>query len=265
MYTSSDNAARMDTTNKLRSKAATIGGSSAEDIPKNVAPPAQNKKSGLMLRVVSSVTLISFMCLTYAMGHLYYALFLLWCSFKCYFELIKINKIERKEAKIYLQSALEWYGPIGFCFYLTPYTLIRRVLVDNDSLNDFKNDHSLIYNIMFTHHSMICAMLLIFGLVLFTLSLEKGAYRYQFKRLGWQIVCTMVPISGGLFFGYYVFKGYFWVVLTNGSVMCNDIISFVFGKTMGRTKLIALSPNKTVEGFVGGGISTVIFAIWVSG
>jgi phosphatidate cytidylyltransferase len=32
---------------------------------------------------------------------------------------------------------------------------------------------------------------------------------------------------------------------------------------MGRTKLIKLSPNKTVEGFIGGGISTVIFAYYV--
>lgn len=88
---------------------------------------------------------------------------------------------------------------------------------------------------MFTYHSLISAMLLIFGLVLFVLSLEKGAYRYQFKRLGWQIVCSVVPLSGSLFFGYYAFKGYFWVVLTNGSVMINDIMAYVFGKTFGRT------------------------------
>ena len=40
-------------------------------------------------------------------------------------------------------------------------------------------------------------------------------------------------------------------------------MAYVFGKTMGRTKLIKLSPNKTVEGFIGGGISTVIFAYYV--
>ena len=46
--------------------------------------------------------------------------------------------------------------------------------------------------------------------------------------------------------------------------MVNDVMAYVFGKTMGRTKLIKLSPNKTVEGFIGGGISTVIFAYYVS-
>jgi phosphatidate cytidylyltransferase len=78
------------------------------------------------------------------------------------------------------------------------------------------------------------------------------------------ILSALLPISGSLFFGYYVYKGYFWMVITNGSVMINDIMAFVFGKTMGKTPLIKLSPNKTVEGFVGGGISTCIFAIWVS-
>tara|TARA_B110000285_G_C15034299_1_gene568391 strand:+ start:818 stop:1183 length:366 start_codon:yes stop_codon:yes gene_type:complete len=75
---------------------------------------------------------------------------------------------------------------------------------------------------------------------------------------------AVLPISGSLFFGYYVYKGYFWMIVTNGSVMINDIMAFVFGKTMGKTPLIKLSPNKTVEGFVGGGISTILFAIWVS-
>lgn len=82
--------------------------------------------------------------------------------------------------------------------------------------------------------------------------------------MAWLVLSTILPISGGLFLAFYVYKGYFWLLLTNGSVMINDIMGFVFGKTFGRTKLIKLSPNKTVEGFVGGGISTIIFAIFVS-
>jgi len=107
-------------------------------------------------------------------------------------------------------------------------------------------------------------MLLLISLVMFTLSLEKGQYKYQFKKLGWQIISILLPISASLFFGYYVYKGYFWMIITNGSVMINDIMAFVFGKTMGKTPLIKLSPNKTVEGFIGGGISTILFAIYVS-
>lgn len=64
---------------------------------------------------------------------------------------------------------------------------------------------------------------------------------------------------------FYVYKGYYWLIMANIAVMINDIMAYVFGKMFGRTKLIALSPNKTMEGFVGGGISTVFFAIVISG
>lgn len=67
-----------------------------------------------------------------------------------------------------------------------------------------------------------------------------------------------------MFLSYYVFKGFFWMIICNGSVMINDVMAYVFGKTFGRTQLIKLSPNKTWEGFIGGGVSTVIFAMLVS-
>ena len=54
----------MSSGQKLRDKSAELkmlnATSSADDIPKNVAPPAPNKKRDLALRVVSSTILISF-------------------------------------------------------------------------------------------------------------------------------------------------------------------------------------------------------------
>jgi len=46
--------------------------------------------------------------------------------------------------------------------------------------------------------------------------------------------------------------------------MINDTMALVFGKLFGRTRLIELSPSKTVEGYVGGGVSTILFAIFIS-
>lgn len=47
-------------------------------------------------------------------------------------------------------------------------------------------------------------------------------------------------------------------------IVINDIMAYVFGFFFGRTPLIKLSPKKTWEGFVGGGISTVILGLLVS-
>lgn len=44
-------------------------------------------------------------------------------------------------------------------------------------------------------------------------------------------------------------------------IVCNDVMAYLFGFFFGRTPLIKLSPKKTWEGFIGGGISTVVFGV----
>lgn len=46
-------------------------------------------------------------------------------------------------------------------------------------------------------------------------------------------------------------------------VICNDISAYIFGRLFGRTPLSSLSPKKTVEGFIGGVFSTMIFGYFV--
>lgn len=55
-----------------------------------------------------------------------------------------------------------------------------------------------------------------------------------------------------------IFEGLIWFFLPASLVITNDIFAYVFGMLFGRTPLIQLSPKKTVEGFLGGWISTVI-------
>ena len=54
--------------------------------------------------------------------------------------------------------------------------------------------------------------------------------------------------------------------MTDGAfeTSCNDIFAYICGITFGRTQLIKLSPKKTVEGFVGAWICTVIFGFFAT-
>lgn len=54
-----------------------------------------------------------------------------------------------------------------------------------------------------------------------------------------------------------------WFFLPASLVICNDIWAYICGMTFGKTPLIKLSPKKTVEGFVGAFVCTVVFSIFV--
>lgn len=57
---------------------------------------------------------------------------------------------------------------------------------------------------------------------------------------------------------------YFRFIVPVSMIVCNDVMAYMFGFFFGRTPLIKLSPKKTWEGFIGGGVATVIFGLIVS-
>ena len=61
-----------------------------------------------------------------------------------------------------------------------------------------------------------------------------------------------------------IFEGLIWFFLPAALVITNDIFAYICGITFGRTQLIKLSPKKTVEGFVGAWIMTVLFGFLLS-
>ena len=56
-------------------------------------------------------------------------------------------------------------------------------------------------------------------------------------------------------------EGLIWFFVPASLVICNDVFAYICGITMGRTPLIKLSPKKTVEGFVGAFLCTMVFAV----
>ena len=58
-----------------------------------------------------------------------------------------------------------------------------------------------------------------------------------------------------------MFQGFIWFILPIMMVIINDVMAYMFGFFMGRTPLIKLSPKKTWEGFIGGGLATVVMSL----
>lgn len=102
------------------------------------------------------------------------------------------------------------------------------------------------------------------GFVFFVASLQAGHYRFQFTQFAWTHMALYLIVVQAHFVMNNVFEGMIWFFLPAALVICNDIFAYICGITFGRTQLIKLSPKKTVEGFVGAWILTIIFGIGVA-
>lgn len=109
-------------------------------------------------------------------------------------------------------------------------------------------------------------LLYVLAIVLFVLSLQEGQYHYQFSLLAWgqtTLALVVVPAFAHI---HNLFRGMIWFLMPAAFVICNDIMAMVCGSFLpgGRRKLIAVSPNKTWEGFCGGGLFTMMLAALLS-
>ena len=104
------------------------------------------------------------------------------------------------------------------------------------------------------------------AIVAFVLSLQEGQYHYQFRLLAWgqtTLALVVVPAFAHI---HNLYRGMIWFLMPVSFVVCNDIMAMVCGTFLpgGRRRLIAVSPNKTWEGFCGGAVFTLVFAALLS-
>jgi phosphatidate cytidylyltransferase len=97
--------------------------------------------------------------------------------------------------------------------------------------------------------------------VFFVTSLKGGHLKFQFAQFGWTHMALFLIVVQAHFIMNNVFEGMIWFFLPASLVITNDIFAYICGITFGRTQLIKLSPKKTVEGFIGAWVMTIIFGI----
>ena len=201
--------------------------------------------------------MISGFFLIICMGHLYCAFLVLYVSSSMYKEIISLKRKEEKD-KRNVFSWIDWYNFGVFAFFLLPKLFLRRILVDNAL-----NPGTLVHSIFYDYHNLISFSLMVVGILIFVLSLDRRTYRYQFQRFAWSVLALLLVFCLPSFVSYNVYQGIFWFVFPHMCVITNDIFAYLFGFFLGKTPLIRLSPNKTWEGFFGGLFGTYCWAIFV--
>ena len=124
------------------------------------------------------------------------------------------------------------------------------------------NSSSLLFQkILIQHNQFTLYIGFLLGIVAFVLSLAKFTLRYQFHQLGWTFLTILLVVLQSCAHLSNVYSGLVWFLLSTTLVITNDVFAYIVGLSIGRTPLIALSPKKTWEGFLGGAFFTVLWSL----
>ncbi len=185
-------------------------------------------------------------------GHIYIIGCITAVQVVCFKEVIAIASVPSKARDLKAIKSLNWYWLVTTMYFLYGESVIyyfkHIVLVDR------------VLSPLATHHRFISFVLYVIGFVFFVANLRAGHLKFQFTNFAWTHMALYLIVVQAHFTMNNVFEGMIWFFLPASLVITNDIFAYICGITFGRTQLIKLSPKKTVEGFVGAWICTIVWA-----
>lgn len=175
---------------------------------------------------------------------------------KCFEEIINIGYT------VYRIHGLPWFRSLSWYFLLTSnYFFYGENLVDYFGVAVSRVDA---LKFLVRYHRFLSFSLYCIGFVWFVLSLVKKYYMKQFSLFAWTHVALLIVVTQSYLIIMNIFEGIIWFIVPVSMIVCNDVMAYMFGFFFGKTPLIKLSPKKTWEGFIGGGLSTVVFGCLIS-
>mmetsp|Transcript_42220 Transcript_42220/g.55622 ORF Transcript_42220/g.55622 Transcript_42220/m.55622 type:complete len:238 (-) Transcript_42220:517-1230(-) len=192
-------------------------------------------------------------------GFAYTTIFCMIIMTVAFSEMVKLQRMHQNEVKIVINSRIiEWYFFACFQLLLIPKTWLTLPILQKSGLAP--EPGSFIHAFCYEYHSLAVFMLLTFGVILFVVSLQEGFYSYQFRMLGWTLLCAILIISGcqGLLLA--LWKCRIWFFYTVSCVTVHNAIDYLTCHFFPlRTPMLMLKPEATFEGFTAGAISCFLF------
>uniref|UniRef100_A0A7S0T973 phosphatidate cytidylyltransferase n=1 Tax=Pseudo-nitzschia delicatissima TaxID=44447 RepID=A0A7S0T973_9STRA len=222
----------------------------------------EKKKTKLLVRVISSFAMISvFGGCVYA-GHLYTCGVVALAQIMLFRELVKVRYsvyFAKVENTIPLFRTTQWAWFSVAIFY-TYGDFISEVVQSNSDLHYLVPYAEYSKTIAFTWYSAV--------FVLTIATMQVGHIKFQLNQLCWTIVVLCMTLGQMKYIMHNIFNGLIWFTLPFLLVCCNDVMAYFCGRSFGRKFIkkpfIWFSPNKTWEGFIGGGICTLVVAWYLS-
>jgi phosphatidate cytidylyltransferase len=210
--------------------------------PPASAPPAKpaptkSKWADLGIRLVSGFALIGGQLLFLAVGAPCVNLEIIMIAFGCYRECMHITLSQSDESTLSLfLKAFPWLWFSLFVYLLKGLWFFE--LIDAPPF-------------LSHYHYFLCYAIAALLIVVFVLNLNPTNMKYAFRRLIPMVFGTICVIIPSICFALLSEVSVFWFYTAASMIVQNDSAAYFFGRNFGKHRLIALSPNKTVEGFVG--------------
>ncbi|EDR11846.1 uncharacterized protein LACBIDRAFT_232085 [Laccaria bicolor S238N-H82] len=238
----------------------------------DLSPPAQpnvqdseqtKTRQNLLTRTLWTFIMIGGFVGLLLLGHAYMVLLVMLCQTLVYREVTALFSLKsatpESRDKEDLKGKDPWSKTLNWYFFaVTNYFLYGESIIYYFKHVVFADAQLLPFA---TNHRMISFTLYTIGFMGFVMSLKKGYLKQQFGLFCWVHMSLLLIVMSSHFIVNNILEGLIWFWVPASLVICNDCFAYIWGKTLGRTPLIKLSPKKTVEGFVGAFWSTVIFAV----
>lgn len=169
----------------------------------------------------------------------------------------EITKIDRD---VKIERQLPWGQPLKIYFFIASTAICLFLGLEELVRITFPQ-----FDDLFSLMPFIEFCIPILGFIGFIVTLKRGFYKYQIIRLIWTVMSLIVIESQFYFELRNMVRGMIWFLLPVFCVIVNDSWAYICGKLFGRTTLLLLSPKKTVEGFVGALLVTVLWSFWFCG
>lgn len=190
-----------------------------------------------------------------ASGQVYSSLLVFCLNVMVFLELSSLKRNEEKQVNIPMTRYINW-----ILFFLVNYYCLGEVLIYKFPILGI---WSPTIHWLLTYHKFICFSMSIFTFLYFVLSLKQGYLKYQFRLFGWIVLAIILVSYQSWMLIHNIFEGLFWYIIPSMLIIVNDIFAYIFGYFFGKRQLIALSPKKTWEGYIGGAASTFFFSLIV--
>ena len=220
----------------------------------SVEPPkTESRRYNFIVRTIWTLVMIAGFFTTLASGAIWCVMLVVLCQVASFKECIAVTTISSREKNLPLTRTLNWYFLFTTIYYLDSKSLFKFFV------KDFYEYPVL--GLLATNHKFICYCLYVLGFVIFVCSLRRGYLKFQFASLCVTHMVLLLTVFQAHLIIKNILYGLFWFLLPCGLVIINDIFAYLCGITFGRTKLISISPKKTLEGFLGAWFFTAIGSI----